>query len=242
MVPSEVGDTSDPAPSHPSRIVLRSARFVQALRPIRQQPVLGGHQVLAGYAIQREEVSVARRRQHQLPHLAVEHRRPPEPAFAPNRSRAYRAAKLRNTRPSCRCPRSPPPARRRTGCLLRRACRWCRQASDCPCRRYRDWSPDRRRPGSTFARRRAAPRRCWPRSLLRDRPDSSARCTSSIADRPFRDRRTGGIPAHRCRCPFPRAHDCPRQSEPAWRNSPCARSAIGLCQRSLPVFASSETR
>ena len=105
-----------PASRAPSRSLAGSCCGPPNLfRPLAQlvdSPVLAGHQVLAGDAIQREVVAVARRRQHQLPHLAVEHRRPPAPAFARNRSRACRAARSGNTRPSCRCPRSPRPASR----------------------------------------------------------------------------------------------------------------------------------
>ena len=54
-------------------IRLGRAVLAHARRPVRVRAELRRHDVLAGHAIDREEVAVARRRRHQLARLAVDH-------------------------------------------------------------------------------------------------------------------------------------------------------------------------
>ena len=74
IVPPAVGETIEP-PTVGSFSGSRSGppNLIQPRRPVRVLAVLARNQMLAGHAINREEVSIARRRERQLALLAVEH-------------------------------------------------------------------------------------------------------------------------------------------------------------------------
>ena len=209
-------------------------------RPVVDEAELAGHEMLAGRAVEHEEVAVARRRHHQLAHPAVER-------HVDENRRLRRIPVVRVVRRGLVVPRHlagidvhREQRRREQVVAFAAALRVCRRrvagAVDVEIA-----SPDRRRRESTWRRCRGAPRRGWPRSRARDRLDSAASNTGSTAPRRCADRATSGTPARRGRCRCRRARGPDRPSARSTRSTAGRTARSRGFQTSLPVFASRHT-